>query len=173
VDGSWSSYRQSVEWHYYGGHVERAVSFTGAVISVLQKLYEKLSSLVNFQLDWTVLTLLYMKMYRVNLNSVNGKYFIRDFDASTEIYMSSCNWGDAAFSVVRWRWRIPPQKCVCKFSNRRRCLLSSKYFCLIWLEKTLQENFVRNKIYIKFEHTFYQQRILIFFWMCPRQISEK
>jgi hypothetical protein len=69
---SWSSYRQSVEGTYYGGPVERAISFTGAFTSVLQKLYETLSSFINFQLDWTALTPQYMKMYRLALNSVNG-----------------------------------------------------------------------------------------------------
>jgi hypothetical protein len=34
-----------------------------------------------------------MKMYRLVLNSVNRTYFIRDFDASTEIYWSRCNRG--------------------------------------------------------------------------------
>jgi hypothetical protein len=56
------------------------------VTSVLQKLYETLSSLVNLQLDWAVLTLLYKKVYKVALNLVNDNYYIPDFDASTELY---------------------------------------------------------------------------------------
>ena len=91
------------------------------------------SSLVNFQLDLTVLTLLYMKMYRLALNSVNSTYFIRDFDASTEIYWSHCNRGSQLF-----------QLCADCVGSRRKTVFVSAVIdknvcwvtstiCLIWL----------------------------------------